>query len=91
MARGGFLGLDPILTPDKLATFVDAGQVRFAMLGDLSLVSRWMGADAAARPVAEWIRANGKPVDSALWRAPDRPTRMTLYDLRPGKDAIGPR
>ena len=68
MARGGFHGLDPILTPDKLARMVDANEVRFAMLNDLSLVSRRMGAETAGRPLADWVRANGKLVDPALWR-----------------------
>ncbi|HEV8440442.1 MAG TPA: glycosyltransferase family 39 protein [Methylomirabilota bacterium] len=68
MARGGFHGLDPILTPDKLARLVEANEVRFVMLGDLSFVSRRLGGEAAGRPVADWIRANGTLVDTALWR-----------------------
>jgi 4-amino-4-deoxy-L-arabinose transferase-like glycosyltransferase len=84
MARGGFHGLDPILTPDKLATLVATRQVRFVMLGDLSFVSRRLGAETAGRPIADWVRANGAPVDPALWRAvEDRRGRMQLYDLRP--------
>lgn len=53
-----------------------------------------MGADAAVRPLADRIRATGKPVDPSLWRAPDddaaasgtparRGPRLQLYDLRP--------
>ncbi len=84
MARGGFHGLDPILTPDTLAALVAERQLRFVMLGDLSLVSRRMRADIAGRPIADWVRANGKPVDQALWRtdAPDGRRGMRLYDLR---------
>jgi 4-amino-4-deoxy-L-arabinose transferase-like glycosyltransferase len=81
MARGGFHGLDPILTPEKLARMVEADELRFVMLGDLSLVSRRMGADIAGRPIADWVRANGKPVDPALWRGTRR--GLALYDLRP--------
>ena len=80
MARGGFHGLDPILTPEGLARMVEAGEVRFVMLGDLTLVSRRMGAEIAGRPIAEWVRANGKPVDPALWRGSRR--GLALYDLR---------
>jgi 4-amino-4-deoxy-L-arabinose transferase-like glycosyltransferase len=85
MARGGFHGLDPILTPDNLAALVAERQVRFVMLGDLSFVSRRMRADIAGRPIADWVRAHGKPVDQALWRtdAPDGRRGMRLYDLRP--------
>lgn len=85
MARGGFHGLDPILTPEKLARMVEANELRFVMLGDLSLVSCQMG--AAGRPIAECVRANGKPVDLNLWRSSGR-TSMTLYDLRPDSHFI---
>jgi 4-amino-4-deoxy-L-arabinose transferase-like glycosyltransferase len=83
MARGGFHGLDPILTPETFARMVEAQQVRFVMLGDLSLISRRMGAEGNGRPIAEWVYANGTLVDPALWRSSVR-TRMALYDLRPG-------
>jgi 4-amino-4-deoxy-L-arabinose transferase-like glycosyltransferase len=84
MARGGFHGLDPILTPEKLAAMVAARQVRFMMLGDLSMVSRRLGAEVAQEPIAQWVRSNGRPVDAALWRpAGARRTAMRLYDLKP--------
>jgi len=85
MARGGFHGLDPILTPAVLAGLVASGQLRFVMLGDLSFVSRRLRADVAGRPIAEWVRANGKIVDPALWRGDTSTGRrgMRLYDLRP--------
>jgi 4-amino-4-deoxy-L-arabinose transferase-like glycosyltransferase len=82
MARGGFHGLDPILTPDKLARLVEANEIRFVMLDDLSLVSRRLGAEIADRPIADWVHAHGQPVDPALWRT-GRRTPMVLYDLRP--------
>jgi hypothetical protein len=68
-AMGGFHGLDPILTPEKLARMAAVRGVRFVMRGDLSLVSRRMGGLAAGRPVADWVRANGALVDPTLWRA----------------------
>jgi 4-amino-4-deoxy-L-arabinose transferase-like glycosyltransferase len=84
MARGGFHGLDPILTPQKLADMAAAKQVRFVMLGDLSGVSRRMGAETAQRPIAEWILANGKLVDPKLWNTANAlGGQMRLYDLRP--------
>jgi 4-amino-4-deoxy-L-arabinose transferase-like glycosyltransferase len=81
MARGGFHGLDPAITPESLAQLVRAKQVRFAMLGDVAVISRRMGADAAGKPTADWIRANGKPIPSGLWRSYGGSTE--LYDLRP--------
>ena len=76
-----------------LARMVDANELRFVMLGDLSLLSRRMGAEAASRPIADWVRANGKLVDPALWRSSPR-SAMTLYDLRSDVGLItaaGPR
>jgi 4-amino-4-deoxy-L-arabinose transferase-like glycosyltransferase len=93
MARGGFHGLDPILTPERLAGMVAAQDVRFVMLGDLSPISRRLGAEVAGRPIAEWVRANGKPVDPALWRTGGgRLGVLRLYDLRPNAGyALSPR
>jgi hypothetical protein len=68
-------------------------QVRFVLLGDLSPISRRLGGEAAVRPVAEWVRAHGAPVDPSLWRSAARGAggssrrglgaAMELYDLRP--------
>jgi 4-amino-4-deoxy-L-arabinose transferase-like glycosyltransferase len=88
MARGGFHGLDPILTPEKLARTVETGEVRFVMLNDLTLVSRRMGAEVAGQPIADWVLAHGKPVDPALWRT-NRRSPMALYDLQPVYCAFG--
>ena len=91
MAMGGFHGLDPILTPERLAALVAEGQVRFVMLGELSIASRLMGAEAAGRPLADWIHANGTPVDPVLWSSPSGigwPTRRELYDLKPGTGLV---
>jgi 4-amino-4-deoxy-L-arabinose transferase-like glycosyltransferase len=86
MAMGGFHGLDPIVTPEKLARMVDAGHTRFVMVGDASFISRRLGADVAARPIAEWAQENGQLVDPSLWRAGalgGRRSGLRLYDLRP--------
>ena len=86
MAMGGFHGLDPILTPERLARLVEARQVRFILLGELSIVSRFMGAEAAGRPLADWVRAHGRLVDAAFWggtAGAGRAVRRQLYDLNP--------
>ena len=93
MARGGFHGLDPALTPEKLAALVAAGQVRFATLGDVSAISRRMGSGQV--DVVAWIRAHGTLVDPALWRG-SGPRAIVLYDLRGAPalvsaDAVRPR
>jgi 4-amino-4-deoxy-L-arabinose transferase-like glycosyltransferase len=67
LAMGGFHGLDPILTPETLAQMVKEKKVRFVMLGDFSLSGRIMGAEKAEKPLAEWVREKGRPVDPALW------------------------
>jgi 4-amino-4-deoxy-L-arabinose transferase-like glycosyltransferase len=87
MAMGGFHGLDPILTPERLAALVETRAVRFVMLGDLSIASRYMGAESAGRSLAEWIRAHGKPLDATVWGGTGpgsgRSARRQLYDLKP--------
>jgi 4-amino-4-deoxy-L-arabinose transferase-like glycosyltransferase len=86
MAMGGFHGLDPILTPERLARLVEERQVRFIMLGELSIASRIMGAEAAGRPLAEWVRTHGRPIDAAFWggtAGAGRAARRQLYDLNP--------
>ena len=89
MATGGFHGLDPILTPEKFAGMVQDNQIRFAMLGDLSRISRMLGAETAGRPIADWIKANGKLVDFSLWRSIGAGNdNLRLYDLRPESQLI---
>lgn len=83
MARGGFHGLDPALSPERLAQMASEKRIRFVMLGDAPIISRRMGADAAGKPVADWVRANGKLVDPALWRSSRGRSSVELYDLRP--------
>jgi 4-amino-4-deoxy-L-arabinose transferase-like glycosyltransferase len=86
MAMGGFHGLDPILTPERLARLVEERQVRFIMLGELSIASRFMGAEAAGRPLAEWVRTHGRPIDAVFWggtAGAGRAARRQLYDLNP--------
>ncbi len=79
MARGGFHGQDPALTPDSLAQRVAAGDVRFAFVGDMSAINRRFGPGQV--DVVAWIRAHGTPVDPALWRGA-APRTIELYDLR---------
>lgn len=93
MAVGGYLGRDPILTPDELAQKVDSGELRFAMLGGASIVPPNTERE---RALAHWIRTHGQRVDPALWREPPGASRppadrqrawiraAQLYDLRPG-------
>jgi 4-amino-4-deoxy-L-arabinose transferase-like glycosyltransferase len=92
MAMGGFHGLDPILNPVKLAHMVKKKQIRFVMLGDLSVISRKLGAEAAISPLAEWVEANGKLVDSRLWRSGSGTgSRLRLFDLRPSEGLVSAR
>ena len=69
MAMGGYLGRDPILTPVALARMVRDGELRYAIVGGMSLVAP----GANERALADWIRAHGRLVSPV--------TR--LYDLRP--------
>ncbi|HWP12537.1 MAG TPA: glycosyltransferase family 39 protein [Ramlibacter sp.] len=83
MARGGYHGLDRAISAERFAQGVQAGEVRFAMVGDAPTVSRMLGADAAGKTVDDWIRANGTPVAARRWRGRGMPAGAELYDLYP--------
>jgi 4-amino-4-deoxy-L-arabinose transferase-like glycosyltransferase len=94
MAIGGFMGTDPILTPERFAALVADHQVRFVLLG--GDFARRRGGVPSQREITEWIRGNGAPVDEALWRStperasgPGRNVNPELYDLRPS-DGLAP-
>ena len=75
LAAGGYLGNDPILSTDALAAMAARGEVRYAIVSS-------RGRQAA---FARWVRANGKPVDEALWRSlpPESWRSIQLYDIAP--------
>jgi 4-amino-4-deoxy-L-arabinose transferase-like glycosyltransferase len=95
MTLGGYLGTDPILTPETLAERALRGEVRFVLVGGFSLTKRNQPNEIALR---EWVQKNATRVDPALWSiAPQNAgkvfrvrlggvlTEMTypeLYDLR---------
>jgi hypothetical protein len=84
LARGGFHGIVPAVTPESLARMVETGAIRFVMLGDVSTVSQKMNSDTNKILVADWVRAHGKLVDPSLWQAYRMARRgMDLYDLKP--------
>ncbi len=56
MAMGGFMGTDPILTPEKLAQMVKDKQIRFVLLGGLWLNYQRMNVEAEENALADWVR-----------------------------------
>src|SRR5262249_55227157 len=95
MAIGGFMGVDPILTPEGFAALAAEGQVRFVLLGG-DFLRRGRG-EPPQRPISDWVKANGALVDPALWRltqrTPGRAGRTAapeLYDLRPAAGLASP-
>jgi hypothetical protein len=76
MAFGGFFGNEPILPIGAFAEKVKRGEVRYVLLGARS---------RAASEFAQWVRANGKPVDVSEWRSyVDGGRRaIQLYDVKP--------
>ena len=63
MAMGGYLGDDPILTPQSLERLVVDGRLRYVMIGGFTLAP---GSTALA-PIEAWVRAHGRPVDPLVW------------------------
>lgn len=89
LAKGGFHGIDPAVTPESLARMVKTGAIRFVMLGDVTMISRKMGSDTAEELMEQWVRANGKTVDPSLWQTRRMTHRgMELYDLRPSEEKM---
>jgi 4-amino-4-deoxy-L-arabinose transferase-like glycosyltransferase len=83
LARGGFHGIVPAVTPESLARMVETGAIRFVMLGDVSTVSQKMNSDTNKILVADWVRAHGKLVDPSLWQSYRMARRgIDLYDLK---------
>ena len=68
MALGGFSGRDPILQVEDFARLVAERRVRFALIGDGAPGLRLAFGEGHQKALVEWIRANGRPVDPALWR-----------------------
>lgn len=69
-ALGGYLGNDPILTPEALAKLGQSGALRFVMIGGFTLSKRDSPSEIALR---EWVQKNAARVDPKLWSlAPNR-------------------
>lgn len=64
MTIGGYLGTDPVVTPERIAHFATSGVVRFVMIGGFSLTKRNTSGEIAIR---DWVRKNGTPVDADRW------------------------
>jgi 4-amino-4-deoxy-L-arabinose transferase-like glycosyltransferase len=91
IALGGFSGRDPILTVDAFARLVEDERLRFVLVGDGSPGLRRIFGENGQKPVVDWIRANGRLVDPAQWRAAPgadfqgraaEAVGAQLYDLR---------
>ncbi|MDX1933251.1 MAG: glycosyltransferase family 39 protein [Capsulimonadales bacterium] len=84
MAMGGFLGGDPILTPETLAGYVNRGEVRFLLLTPTD----GLPGNTYLSPLAEWARDHCGPVPPEYWmryRAGYGMEWMTLYDCSVGR------
>jgi hypothetical protein len=86
IALGGFSGRDPIFEVADFQHLVGAGRVRFALIGDGAPGLRRIFGEGHQKPIVEWIRVNGRPVDPGSWRStPDGPDSWVVR----GAEAIG--
>jgi hypothetical protein len=80
MAVGGFLGSDPILTPDRLEKMVTDGEVRYFLTtggpGDSIGNASGYAFDQSGMPgmmggsqseITSWVKAHGKLVPAGEW------------------------
>ena len=63
MAMGGYLGRDPILTVSAMADMAACGEIRFVMIGGVSLAQP----EEYQRALETWVRENGTLVERSLW------------------------
>ncbi len=89
MAVGGFTGNDNILTPERLKKMVSNGEIRYFQIGGRGFNSE----------ITNWVKNNGKEVDSSEWSGTAsnsgnqnsdgwggfRMENNILYDLAPDK------
>jgi 4-amino-4-deoxy-L-arabinose transferase-like glycosyltransferase len=87
MAAGGFPGSDPVLPPNRLASMVDNGEIRFVLNLPTPALTRegeWIG----------WVRTHATPVDRKYWMPDDaRKSRWVngeLFDCKPGAGLVQP-
>lgn len=89
LARGGFHGIDPTLTPEALKQLVQSGSIRFVMLGDVTTISRMMGSTSNGMLIDNWVRDNGLKVEPTLWQSTRHSWRqMELYDLKTAQEKL---
>ncbi|MGE0719203.1 MAG: glycosyltransferase family 39 protein [Alphaproteobacteria bacterium] len=92
-AIGGFMGSDPIVTPDELTAMAAAGRLRFVLIAGRGSFGLGPDGELKRRDFARAARAVGTPVPAALWRS-DPPAEGSapawrdpgyaqLWDLRP--------
>ncbi|MFC7395329.1 glycosyltransferase family 39 protein [Scopulibacillus cellulosilyticus] len=65
MAMGGFMGNDPVLTPEKLEKIVKAGEVKYF------LISSGMGMEGNQK-ITEWIEKNCEAVPASKWQSTNK-------------------
>jgi hypothetical protein len=70
---GGFTGSDPILTVDEFSALVDAGELRYVLLGGAG----GPGNRGSNMTIAMWVQANGTPVPATSLGG----SQSQLYDL----------
>lgn len=87
MALGGFMGTDPILSPDEIRRLVERGEVRFVIIAGRGSFGLGTQDEERRRIFIAWVRANGTRVEPALWRGIEpqagRRPPIGLYDLNP--------
>jgi hypothetical protein len=87
IAAGGFLGNEPVLTSDRLASMVADDEIRFVLNLPTPALTRegeWLG----------WVRNHAMPVDRKYWMPDDAPKSRwvngELFDCKPGTGLVQP-
>jgi len=87
MAFGGFMGTDPILSPDALKRVLERGDVRFVVLSGQASFGFSANDEERRRAFIAWANTKGTRLEPALWRSHEpgatRRQPIGLLDLKP--------
>ncbi len=90
MAMGGFMGGDPILTPERLADLVAGGSVRYVLGSPTDRPASGPPGPGTLGPVTEWVQAHCAPVAAERWRSDDEPLGFPPGGPPPPPPGFGP-
>ncbi|MBN9390676.1 MAG: glycosyltransferase family 39 protein [Chloroflexi bacterium] len=83
LAYGGFMGIDPALSPAQAAQLVHENKLRYFLVSSNNWFDN-VSEEAGTRAIYRWASQNCRVVDPAFWKTPanslENPWQEQLYD-----------